>query len=77
MGGIESGTLTEALIKRPQKTQTTEHTEVHGGPQVLNQRVLIFGSMTADKFILYQSQLSPKGSKYTKLERFAMEPQGI
>ncbi len=33
-----------------------------------------FGSMTADKFILYQSQLSPKGSKYTKLERFAMGP---
>ncbi len=33
-----------------------------------------FGSMTADKFILYQSQLSPKGSKYTKLERFPMGP---
>jgi 2'-5' RNA ligase len=31
-----------------------------------------FGTMTADKFILYQSQLSPKGSKYTKLERFPM-----
>jgi 2'-5' RNA ligase len=28
--------------------------------------------MTADKFILYQSQLSPAGSKYTKLERFAL-----
>ncbi|MFZ3266988.1 MAG: RNA 2',3'-cyclic phosphodiesterase [Terriglobales bacterium] len=33
-----------------------------------------FGSMTADKFILYQSQLSPKGSKYTKLERFPLGP---
>lgn len=33
---------------------------------------LNFGNMTADKFILYQSQLSPKGSKYTKLERFPM-----
>ncbi len=33
-----------------------------------------FGRMTADKFILYQSQLSPKGSKYTKLERFPMGP---
>jgi 2'-5' RNA ligase len=33
---------------------------------------LTFGSMTADKFILYQSQLSPAGSKYTKLEGFPM-----
>ncbi|MGB9234914.1 MAG: RNA 2',3'-cyclic phosphodiesterase [Terriglobales bacterium] len=33
-----------------------------------------FGTMTADKFILYQSQLSPAGSKYTKLERFPMPP---
>ena len=33
-----------------------------------------FGTMTADKFILYQSQLSPTGSKYTKLERFPMLP---
>ena len=31
-----------------------------------------FGTMTANEFILYQSQLSPKGSKYTKLERFAL-----
>ena len=29
-----------------------------------------FGSMTAREFFLYQSQLSPKGSKYTKLARF-------
>lgn len=34
---------------------------------------LDFGTMTADKFILYQSQLSPHGSKYTKLERFPMQ----
>jgi RNA 2',3'-cyclic 3'-phosphodiesterase len=32
-----------------------------------------FGAMTAREFFLYQSQLSPKGSKYTKLERFALE----
>ncbi len=32
-----------------------------------------FGSMTARKFFLYQSQLSPKGSKYTKLARFDLE----
>ncbi len=31
-----------------------------------------FGTMTATEFFLYQSQLSPKGSKYTKLERFAL-----
>jgi len=34
---------------------------------------LEFGTMTADKFILYQSQLSPAGSKYTKLECFPMQ----
>jgi RNA 2',3'-cyclic 3'-phosphodiesterase len=31
-----------------------------------------FGTMTAREFFLYQSQLSPKGSKYTKLERFEL-----
>jgi 2'-5' RNA ligase len=31
-----------------------------------------FGTMTAREFILYQSQLSPKGSKYTKLQRFPL-----
>jgi RNA 2',3'-cyclic 3'-phosphodiesterase len=31
-----------------------------------------FGTMTPREFFLYQSQLSPKGSKYTKLERFAL-----
>src|SRR5258708_11975305 len=31
---------------------------------------LDFGTMTAHEFILYQSQLSPKGSKDTKLPRF-------
>jgi 2'-5' RNA ligase len=32
-----------------------------------------FGTMTARKFFLYQSQLSPKGSKYTKLARFDLK----
>jgi len=36
---------------------------------------LDFGTMTAREFILYQSQLSPGGSKYTKLQRFALQPQ--
>jgi RNA 2',3'-cyclic 3'-phosphodiesterase len=34
-----------------------------------------FGTMTAREFFLYQSQLSPKGSKYTKLARFALESE--
>ncbi len=33
-----------------------------------------FGAMTAREFILYQSQVSPGGSKYTKLECFALKP---
>ncbi|HME34097.1 MAG TPA: RNA 2',3'-cyclic phosphodiesterase [Candidatus Sulfotelmatobacter sp.] len=32
-----------------------------------------FGTMTAREFFLYQSQLSPKGSKYTKLARFDLQ----
>ncbi len=32
-----------------------------------------FGTMTAREFFLYQSQLSPKGSKYTKLARFNLQ----
>ncbi len=31
-----------------------------------------FGKMTADRFFLYQSQLSPRGSKYTKLAAFSL-----
>ena len=34
---------------------------------------LDFGTMTAGEFILYQSQLSPKGSKYTKLQHFSLQ----
>ena len=32
-----------------------------------------FGTMTAREFSLYQSQLSPGGSKYTKLATFALQ----
>ncbi|MGO8795507.1 MAG: RNA 2',3'-cyclic phosphodiesterase [Candidatus Sulfotelmatobacter sp.] len=32
-----------------------------------------FGTMTAREFFLYQSQLSPGGSKYTKLARFVLQ----
>lgn len=31
-----------------------------------------FGKMTAQEFVLYQSQLSPRGSKYTKLAAFPL-----
>ena len=37
---------------------------------------LDFGTMRAREFFLYQSQLSPKGSKYTKLERFLLKVRG-
>jgi 2'-5' RNA ligase len=36
---------------------------------------LDFGTMIANEFILYQSRLSPGGSKYTKLQRFALHRQ--
>ncbi len=32
-----------------------------------------FGTMTAREFFLYQSQLSPGGSKYTKVQRFSLK----
>jgi 2'-5' RNA ligase len=31
-----------------------------------------FGTMAAREFFLYRSQLSPRGSKYTKLDRFGL-----
>jgi len=34
---------------------------------------LDFGAISAREFCLYQSQLSPGGSKYSKLERFALK----
>jgi 2'-5' RNA ligase len=33
---------------------------------------LEFGSMKAEQFFLYQSQLSPKGARYTKLATFSL-----
>jgi len=35
-----------------------------------------FGTMTAREFFLYQSQLSAKGSKYTKIGRFMLKADG-
>ena len=31
-----------------------------------------FGTMTANEFILYLSELSPKGARYTALQRFPL-----
>jgi 2'-5' RNA ligase len=33
-----------------------------------------FGEMTASKFFLYESKLSPAGAHYTKLARFSLHP---
>lgn len=33
-----------------------------------------FGTMTANEFILYLSELSPKGARYTKLEQYPLKP---
>jgi 2'-5' RNA ligase len=46
--------------------------------QILQQKVAAlpvpeFGTMTPREFFLYQSQLSPKGSTYTKLAKFALQ----
>ena len=35
-----------------------------------------FGTMTSHEFFLYRSQLSPSGSKYTKMAGFALRPAG-
>ncbi len=35
-----------------------------------------FGTMTAREFYLFQSQLSRNGSRYTRLERFALDQSG-
>jgi 2'-5' RNA ligase len=32
-----------------------------------------FGTMTARKFCLYESKLSPSGAKYTKLSEYSLE----
>jgi len=33
----------------------------------------VFGTMSANEFFLYRSQLGRGGSTYTKLERFGLE----
>ena len=43
------------------------------GKRVAAMGQLDFGTMAANEFILYQSQLSPGGSKYTKLQSFPLQ----
>jgi 2'-5' RNA ligase len=49
-----------------QFTQLQEFLATHPAPD--------FGTMTAREFFLYRSQLSSKGSQYTKLARFELQP---
>ena len=44
----------------------------HLQAKLANLPVPEFGTMTSHEFFLYQSQLSPKGSRYTKLARFPL-----
>ncbi len=46
---------------------------IESGPQLAALPPPEFGTMTAREFFLYQSQLSPKGSKYTKQARFDLK----
>jgi RNA 2',3'-cyclic 3'-phosphodiesterase len=66
-GGSGSGSPKRRKSDRPNSTFAVLE------KRVAAMRDLDFGTMTAREFILYQSQLSPKGSKYTKLQRFPLK----
>ncbi|MBX5495908.1 MAG: RNA 2',3'-cyclic phosphodiesterase [Bryobacteraceae bacterium] len=55
--------LTLARIPNPEKLQKLKEA-------VANLPSSDFGTFTADRFILYESQLSPKGSRYSALAQF-------
>ena len=66
-GGRSSGSPRRRNDDRPNRTF-----------QLLQQKLAAlpapeFGTMTPREFFLYQSQLSPKGSTYTKLAKFTLE----
>jgi 2'-5' RNA ligase len=68
-------TLARAGSGRPSRGKEDKP---HNRFQVLRERLEKmpspeFGTMTAREFYLYQSKLSPKGSEYTKLQRFALQ----
>ena len=58
---------------RQQKGDRTNHSFLKLQEKLAALPALEFGAMTARQFFLYQSQLSPKGSKYTKLAEFALD----
>jgi len=65
-GGGGSGSPHQKKGDRPNRTFQTLQEKLGALPTPE------FGTMTAHEFFLYQSQLSPGGSKYTKLAGFAL-----
>jgi RNA 2',3'-cyclic 3'-phosphodiesterase len=65
-GGGGSGSPRRQAYDRPNLNFQRLHEKLAGLP------VPEFGTMTAREFFLYQSQLSSGGSRYSKLERFAL-----
>jgi len=59
-------TLARASGAGRQFRKLQEHLERHSPPE--------FGEMTAREFFLYRSQLSSRGSEYTKIARFELRP---
>ena len=59
-----AGHLTLGRLKVPDKIPVLQEVLRRQGP-------LDFGSFSADEFVLYESQLSPGGSLYRKMARFA------
>jgi len=57
---------------RKQKSDRTNHSFQRLQEKLSAIATPEFGTMTAREFFLYQSQLSPGGSKYTKLAAFAL-----
>ena len=55
-----------------QKSDVPNRTFQHLQEKLAARPVPEFGTMKAREFFLYQSQLSPGGSRYTKLERFPL-----
>ena len=60
-----AGHLTLGRLKVPGKIPAVQEVLRRQGP-------LEFGSFSADEFFLYESQLSPSGSVYRKMARFAL-----
>jgi RNA 2',3'-cyclic 3'-phosphodiesterase len=58
---------------RRSKSDATNRTFQHLQEKLAALPTPEFGTMTAREFFLYQSQLSPKGSKYTKLAQFDLK----